>query len=161
MIVSIDPGNNGGIAFLGVRDAQLLSIHSMPLLETASKGRSRWMLDSELVGQLLDLNRPSCAILERVASRPGQGVAGMFAFGRSFGALEGVCGALGVPVTYVAPVVWKRHYGLLKQPKKASLELARELYPEAELHLAKHEGRAESILIGRYKIEQWRESYEW
>jgi len=157
MIVSIDPGNSGGLAFLGTRSAQLLSLHSMPLRETLSAGRSRWMLDSAVLAQLIRANQPVCAVVERVSSRPGQGVAGMFAFGRGFGAIEGVLETLDVPVCYVAPVVWKRHHGLLKQDKKASLKLARELYPDAELHLVKHEGRAEAILIGLYKIDKWRE----
>jgi len=156
LIVSIDPGNSGGLAFLGTRAARLLSLHSMPLRETDSTGRSRWMIDSEHIAQLMREYRPVCAVVERVSSRPGQGVAGMFAFGRGFGAIEGVLEALGIPITYVAPVVWKRHHGLLKQDKKASLALARNLYPDAELPLVKHEGRAEAILIGRYKIEKWR-----
>lgn len=155
MIVSIDPGNKGGVAFLGTRLAQLVSVHDMPLCETNSKGRSRWRVDGAILAQLIAAKSPSCAVLERVASRPGQGVAGMFAFGRSFGAIEGVLEALDVPVTYVAPVVWKRHFDLLKQDKRKSLELARRLYPMAELHLAKHEGRAEALLIGLWKIRKW------
>ncbi len=156
MIVSIDPGNSGGLAFLGTRDARLLSLHSMPLRETLSTGRTRWMMDGAVLAQLIRANRPVCAVVERVSSRPGQGVAGMFAFGRGFGVIEGVLETLDVPITYVAPQSWKRHFDLLKQKKKASLEMARELYPDAELHLAKYEGRAEAILIGLYKIEQWR-----
>lgn len=156
MILSIDPGNSGGLAFMGTRGARLLSLHSMPLRETESSGRSRWMMDGALIAQLIRANSPVCAVVERVSSRPGQGVAGMFAFGRGFGVIEGVLEALDVPIAYVAPVVWKRHHGLLKQDKKASLELARKLYPDAELHLVKHEGRAEAILIGLYKIAYWK-----
>lgn len=155
MIVSIDPGNSGGLAFLGTRGSRLLALHSMPLRETLSAGHTRWMIDGEHIAQLIRANQPVCAVVERVSSRPGQGVAGVFAFGRGFGVIEGVLESLAVPITYVAPQVWKRHHGLIKQPKRASLELARKLYPEAEMPLVKHEGRAEAILIGLYKIQQW------
>lgn len=155
MILSIDPGNSGGLAFMATRGARLLSLHSMPLRETLSAGHTRWMIDGALVAQLIRANQPVCAAVERVSSRPGQGVSGVFAFGRGFGTLEGVLESLDVPITYVAPQVWKRHHGLIKQPKRASLELARKLYPDAELPLVKHEGRAEAILIGLYKIQKW------
>jgi len=156
MILSIDPGNSGGLAFLGTRAAQLLSLHSMPLYETESTGHTRWFIDGAVLAQLIREKRPVCAVVERVSSRPGQGVAGVFTFGRGVGVIEGVCQALDVPLLYVTPQQWKRHHDLIKQDKKASLALARKLYPDAELHLAKHEGRAEAILIGLWKIQQWR-----
>lgn len=156
MILSIDPGNAGALALLGTKHEDLFELVSMPLRETLSSGHTRHFVDGALIAQLIREYRPVCAVIERVSSRPGQGVAGMFAFGRGVGIIEGVLAACGVPATYVAPQTWKRHHGLLKQPKSASLELAREYYPDAELHLVKHEGRAEAILIGLWKIHVWR-----
>jgi hypothetical protein len=49
-----------------------------------------------------------------------------------------------IPIEFVSPVVWKRSYGLSKD-KHASLHRARLLFPTAELHLAKHDGRAEAL----------------
>lgn len=37
---------------------------------------------------------------------------GAFSFGRSRGVVEGVCGALGVPIEFVSPSSWKRIIGL-------------------------------------------------
>lgn len=159
MIVSIDPGNRGALAFLGTADCDLLGLYDMPLRESGSTGHMRYFIDGLVLAQLLGTESVSCAILERVASMPGQGIAGMFAFGRGVGVIEGVLQACDIPINYVSPQVWKRYHGLIKQPKSESLELAREFYPDAELHLKKHEGRAEAILIGLWKIEQWRESY--
>lgn len=157
MILSIDPGNSGGLALLGTYLEDLIALYSMPLTETLSAGHTKHFIDGERVSQLVRAHQPVCAVLERVSSRPGQGVAGVFAFGRGVGVIEGVLQALRVPISYVAPQVWKRHHGLIKQPKRASLELVRELYPDAELPLVKHEGRAEAVLIGLWKIHQWRQ----
>lgn len=157
MIVSIDPGNSGALAFLGTKDARLFELVSMPLAETGSSGRTRWRVDGEVLAQHFRANRPVCAVLERVAARPHQGVTGVFAFGKGVGVIEGVLQTLDIPICYVAPQTWKKHHGLIKKDKKASLAMARELYPEAEMPLVKHEGRAEAILIGLYKIAIWRE----
>jgi len=157
LILSIDPGNSGGLAFLGTRDDVLLDLYSMPLVDSLSAGHTRHFVDGLRVAQLIRAKRPVCAVVERVSSRPGQGVAGVFAFGRGIGVLEGVLQTLDIPIAYVTPQVWKKHHGLIKQPKRASLELARELYPDAELNLVKHEGRAEAILIGLWKIDKWRD----
>lgn len=129
----------------------------MPLYDSGSKGHTRNFIDGSVLAQLVRVHSPTCAVLERVASRPGQGVAGVFAFGRGMGVIEGVMQALEIPINYVSPQVWKKYHGLIKQPKSKSLEMARQLYPEAELHLKKHEGRAEAILIGLWKIQKWRE----
>jgi hypothetical protein len=58
-----------------------------------------------------------------------------------------------LPLAFVTPAVWKASYGLSKD-KHASLHKARLLYPTAELHLAKHDGRAEALLIARYGLTQ-------
>lgn len=47
------------------------------------------------------------------------------------------------------PSVWKRSYGLSKD-KHASLNKAQLMFPTAELHLAKNDGRAEALLIAEY-----------
>lgn len=160
MIVAIDPGNRGAIALLGTARSDLLGLYDMPLRESASKGHMRYEIAGDVLAQLFGAKNASCAVLERVASMPGQGIAGMFAFGRGVGVIEGILQTLDIPINYVSPQVWKRHHNLIKQPKSKSLELAREFYPDAELHLKKHEGRAEAILIGIWKIEKWREGYE-
>ena len=43
------------------------------------------------------------AVIERVASRPGQGSAQTFSLGHSMGAVQGALAALGVPTKLVAP----------------------------------------------------------
>jgi hypothetical protein len=63
-----------------------------------------------------------------------------------FGSVLSVLQVLRLPVELITPAVWKRALGLSSQ-KLASLHKARLLFPGAELHLAKHDGRAEALLL--------------
>ena len=66
---------------------------------------------------------------------------------RAAGAIEAVGALVGDTLTLVRPQVWKKHHGLIGTEKKASLELARRIWPDAQLRLAKHHGRADALLI--------------
>jgi crossover junction endodeoxyribonuclease RuvC len=94
------------------------------------------------------------ATIESVHAMPGQGVTGVFGFGRAYGEALGALYALGVTEpNFVSPQRWKKYYGLGRE-KYASLELARELFPcvtEAGLlKLKKHHDRAEALLVAEY-----------
>ena len=39
--------------------------------------------------------------VENVSAMPGQGVTRMFNFGQTFGAIKGICAALGLPIFFV------------------------------------------------------------
>jgi hypothetical protein len=98
--------------------------------------------------------RPCRAVVERVSSRPGQGIASAFGFGVGFGPILSVLQTLRLPLELM-PAVWKRGMGL-GSDKKAALDKARLLFPDAELHLAKHDGRAEALLIAQYALTRRR-----
>ena len=101
--------------------------------------RARFGVDAEL------------AVLERVAARPGQGVASMFSLGHSLGACQGALAALGVPTVLVAPQTWKRQFALGKDKAQAQ-QRASETFPgHAGLWVkAKDHNRAEAALLGLY-----------
>lgn len=80
---------------------------------------------------------------------PKQGIASSFSFGVSFGSILSVLHAMHIPLEFVTPIVWKRSYGLSKD-KHATLHKARLMFLAAELHLAKHDGRAEALLLAEY-----------
>ena len=61
------------------------------------------------------------AFVEHVSVRPGEGAVGAFAFGRSRGVIEGVLGALGVPIAFITPASWKPALGLAGASKDASI----------------------------------------
>ena len=89
-------------------------------------------------------------MIEAVASRPGQGMASSFAFGRAVGGVEAVLAALGPPVTHVTPAAWKKRAGLTSA-KADSLALARLRFgAREEFRLKRHEGRAEAALLALY-----------
>jgi hypothetical protein len=88
---------------------------------------------------------------------PRQGIASAFNFGVGFGSLLGVLQARHIAIEFVTPAVWKRTMGL-SQDKRASLDKARLLYPDAELGLAKHEGRAEALLLAHWAFTRPRQA---
>lgn len=122
-VIGIDPGVSGG---WGVVDALggLIGAGELPV---AGEGAQR-MLSAALLTATVRQFSPALAIVERVGSMPGQGVSSTFKFGRAVGVIEGVLGACGIPVLYVLPAVWKRHYGL-STDKEASRQRAIETWP--------------------------------
>jgi hypothetical protein len=63
--------------------------------------------------------------------------------------------AMHISIDFVTPSVWKSSLRLSKD-KNASLHKARLMFPAAELHLAKHDGRAEALLIAQYGLNRLR-----
>ncbi|MCK5600735.1 crossover junction endodeoxyribonuclease [Candidatus Pacearchaeota archaeon] len=128
----------------------------MPIMDSGSKGRTKKKVDAGLLAEFVKRFRPSKICCEKVSSMPGQGVAGMFSFGRSFGVVDGIAGALNIPITYVIPTVWKRHFALLKKDKKQSIILANIFLYEQGIRFMKvaDEGVAESFLIARYDLDR-------
>lgn len=86
-------------------------------------------------------------VVESVHSMPKQGVASTAKFMRAAGAIEATAELTRYPFILVTPQKWKKHFGLIGLEKKASLERAREAWPEATLHLVKHHGRADALLM--------------
>jgi crossover junction endodeoxyribonuclease RuvC len=153
LCIGIDPGLSGAVAILD-QAGELVSVTDLPVIRDLSLA---WIdggsLQSIILGALQ--GRTAGAIIERVSSMPGQGVASSFQFGVGFGSVLSVLQALHIPLEFVTAAVWKRSYGLGKD-KHASLHKARLLYPAAELHLAKHHGRAEALLVARYSLNRLR-----
>ena len=82
---------------------------------------------------------------------PGQGVTSMFNFGQSFGAIKRFA-ALKLPIFFVRPSKWKKHFELINSSKDSSRTKAIEMYPSLSNQLAKKKdvNKADAILIARY-----------
>ena len=153
MVVGIDPGYGGAIAVLSA-DRTELQVFDMPILKSA-KGHviDGWTL-AHVIHRMkneADYSGEKVSVfIESVSAMPGQGVASMFNFGRGFGVVEGVLMSAGIQINYVSPQRWKSKAGLLRLEKDVSRIKAKQLYPQAELHLKKHTGRADAILIAHF-----------
>ena len=88
---------------------------------------------------------------------PGQGVTSMFNFGQSFGVIKGICSAFTLPIYFIRPVKWKKHFNLIGSSKDASRTKAIELFPNFSNEMAKKKdaNKADAILIGRYFLDHY------
>lgn len=150
LMVGIDPGVQGALAWL-TKDGALVHVADLPMAEVKVGKTMRKRLVPAVLASMLAERRPSHVYLEEVATRPGEGAVGAFAFGRGFGQLEGLLAGVGLPYTLVRPQTWK---GKLHVPadKGSARMIACRLWPAMAKQFARvmDDGRAESALIGYY-----------
>jgi len=93
-------------------------------------------------------------VIEDVWVMPKQGSVSSAGFMRAAGAIEATAALMGWPVTMVRPQVWKKHHGLIKASKADDLAMARVMWPDAPLKLAKSHGIADSLLIAKWGLDE-------
>ena len=152
MLLAVDPGLTGAIAFLH-DDGTFYKVEDMAVTQ-AGRGRKvkNEVNAAALYAQLHGLPVPSTVVIERVHSMPKMASGTVFSMGDSFGVVRGVTAALGIPTVFVDPREWKKHFGL-SSDKEQSRAKAVQLYPTAPLSRVKDHNRAESILICRWYWE--------
>ena len=154
-IIGIDPGLSGGIAIL--ENNKVKEMFDMPVMADGKKNKRQ--LNSALLVQLIKDNikdiEDTVMVVEQVNAMPGQGVTSMFNFGQTFGAIKGICAALGLPIFFVRPAKWKKHFELINSSKDASRTKAIEMYPNLSEQLSKKKdvNKSDAILIARYYSE--------
>ena len=154
-IIGIDPGLSGAIAVL--ENNKVLNIFDMPVMSEGKKNKRQ--LNSALLVTLIKENIENgeevSVVVEQVNAMPGQGVTSMFNFGQTFGAIKGICAALGLPIFFVRPSKWKKHFELINSSKDASRTKVIEMYPSLSNDLAKKKdvNKSDAILIARYYSE--------
>ena len=155
LIVGIDPGLSGGIAIL--EDNKVKMLFDMPVMSDGKKNKRQ--LNSALLAQLIKDNikntENTAIVVEQVNAMPGQGVTSMFNFGHTFGAIKGICAALSLPIFFVRPAKWKKHFELINSSKDASRTKVIEMYPSIAEKLSKKKdvNKSDAILIARYYSE--------
>ena len=154
-IIGIDPGLSGAIAVL--EDKKVLGIYEMPVMAEGKKNKRQ--LNS---AQLVDIIKNNiikseeiAVVVEQVNAMPGQGVTSMFNFGQTFGAIKGVCAALELPIFFVRPSKWKKHFELINSSKDSSRTKVIEMYPSLSSQLTKKKdvNKSDAILIARFYFE--------
>lgn len=150
VVLGIDPGLDGALALW---DGETLV--TMPMPAVKSTGRGREILWPVLNQQWDDkFFWAEHVFLERVGTRPKEGVSSAFKFGLVFGGLRGMIAAKMLPLTLVTPTKWKKSYSL-PASKEAAVIRATELFPAnaAEFRGPRGgllDGIAEAALIAKY-----------
>ena len=154
-IIGIDPGLSGAIAIL--ENNKIKELFEMPVMPEGKKNK-RQLNSAQLVKLLkdnFDKKEEISVVVEQVNAMPGQGVTSMFNFGQTFGAIKGVCAALGLPIFFVRPAKWKKHFELINSSKDASRTKVIEMYPSISDKLSKKKdvNKSDAVLIARYYSE--------
>lgn len=140
-IIGIDPGVNGGIAW--IQDGKPC-VEKMPdtLMDL-------WELLRDIqCAKVIFPNVADCkAYIECVHSSPQMGVKSAFTFGQGYGRLEMALTAAGIPFERVRPQEWQKAMGCLsKGDKNVTKRKAQELFPSLKITHA----TADALLIAEY-----------
>ena len=152
IIIGVDPGISGAISVL--ENKKILEVYDTPTMIDGKKNKRQ--INSaqvtNIIKERINNEKEVIVVVEQVNAMPGQGVTSMFNFGQSFGVIKGICAALSLPIYFVRPSKWKKHFNLIKTNKDASRTKVIEAYPEisSKLHRKKDSNRADAILIALY-----------
>ena len=141
IILGVDPGVTGGLAFLYTSSRQLYA-YDIP----SAAGE----VDAEAIVAFLQQHRPDEAFVERAQSMPKQGVSSTFKYGVAYGTIRAVLACGMIPCELVSPAKWKKQLGL-SSDKEKSRALALRLFPgRGYFNRKKDHGRAEAALLAHY-----------
>lgn len=137
--IGIDPGKNGGIAFIN-EFGEIIQL--LPFS------------DDDLIRLIKHCSSDMICTLEHVHAMPKQGVSSTFNFGMNFGFIQGVLKAYNIPYELVTPQKWKKEFSCTSD-KNTSIEVCKRLFPNVNLKATErckkdHDGMAEALLIAEY-----------
>ena len=153
IIVGIDPGVSGAIAFL---DKHRATVRSMPTLKVTKNKRT---IDEITLRNILEHRAAKIEhiFIEKVSAMPKQGVVSMFNFGVGWGLIRGVIVGLHLPYTLVHPNTWKRTIckDMPRGSKDVSIIVAKRLWPDVDLRRTERSkkndnGKADALCIAEY-----------
>ena len=154
LIIGIDPGISGAICFF--ENGEVKDVIDMPTMAEGKKNKRQIngrQIFNEISSRInkYDLKNVNI-IVEQVSAMPGQGVTSMFNFGQSFGIIKGICSAMQLPIFFVRPAKWKKHFDLINSQKDSSRTKAIEMFPKVSSILSKKKdaNKAEAILIASF-----------
>ena len=160
LIIGIDPGISGSICFF--QDGIVNDVLEMPTMTDGKKNKKQVngaQIYNEISERIKKFDRKDIrVVIEQVSAMPGQGVTSMFNFGQSFGILKGLCSAMQLPMYFVRPAKWKKHFNLINSEKDASRTKAIEIFPyfSANLSKKKDSNKADAILIASFYYETYK-----
>jgi crossover junction endodeoxyribonuclease RuvC len=152
IIFGIDPGVSGAISVL--ENKKVIEVFDMPTMIDGKKNKKQvnGSQVTNIIKERLNNDKEIIVVVEHVNAMPGQGVTSMFNFGQSFGVLKGICAALKLPVHFIRPVKWKKHFNLINTEKDASRTKVIEVFPyiSSKISKKKDANKADAILIARF-----------
>jgi len=162
LFIGCDPGLSGAIAVID-EHCQVIDCFDMPVrrIKGVKAATVKNEIDPRVIAERL-VPTPMCsyeyAIIERVGTRPGQGIASAFGFGDSFGAARSVI-ELHCNLGEARPADWKKELGLQNLDKDASMDKARRLIMGSDEFLTrkKDHDRAEAMLLAWMALKRWRD----
>ncbi len=142
IIMGVDPGVSGAVAFYFPMVGRV-AVDDVPV--------AGGEINVAELARLVRIHRPTFAVLEKAQAFPKNGAVSMFNYGRSYGDVRGAVGALEIPLHFVTPALWKRHFKL-NDDKDASRAYAIRMFPAVadRFNRKKDHGRAEAALIALY-----------
>ena len=165
IIIGIDTGSKGAIAFFDTDTNTLLDVMDMPIDRVQSGKHVRSRVARGALLDVLHRARGAVVFIERPEGHPmrqtnkatGQtelrqvGAAGMLAFGESYGCAIMGCTAAGMSITEVRPGQWKRAIGL-GAAKDDVRRRCSELFPThaAKFSRKMDDGRADAAALAYY-----------
>ena len=154
LIIGIDPGISGSICFF--EDGIIKDVVEMPTMTDGKKNKRQVngpQIFNEITERINKIDKKNIkVVIEQVSAMPGQGVTSMFNFGQSFGVLKGIFSAMQIPMDFISPVKWKKHYNLINTQKDSSRTKAIEFFPyiSSKLSRKKDANKADAILIASF-----------
>lgn len=160
LILAIDPGLSGAIAFLGGGWSKVLDLPTVPI---EGEGTVTRRVHGPGLQQMVLANIPegerNLHFVMEALSTGGQDnmVQTSISQGRTRGTIECLAECLGMTVHEVYPRTWKRLYDLAgkkgeEDEATKARRIAARLYPdlEADLKRVRDHNRAEAVLIGNW-----------
>lgn len=161
MIIGIDPGYSGGIAFMRP-SGEVVSLHTVPLDKDG---------DVNFIGLLqimASVKGGDTIVIEDVHSIFGAAAKANFQFGRVCGILRAIAEFTGANIIMVPPKAWQSRIweesdivkkGKKRDTKATSLNAATRLYPDLDFRKSSkatkpHDGLVDAVLIARSYVNQ-------
>ena len=154
LIIGIDPGISGAICFF--EEGEIKDVIDMPVMADGKKNKKQIngsQIFNEISERVKNYKTENInVIIEQVSAMPGQGVTSMFNFGQSFGVLKGICAAMQLPIFFVRPAKWKKHFDLINSQKDSSRTKVIQMFPKISslIKRKKDANKADAILIASF-----------
>lgn len=162
IVFGIDPGLTGGVACIDTRTRKC-SVHDLPTTPLEGGGLITKRVQGRELGLMLrrlhTAGEDAVVYLELVGAMGGKNNAMQIqaSLAGTYLGIRCVLDVLQLKQVLVTPQKWKASFGLKRDKeerdsayKRRHLELARRMYPDADLPLAKDHNKAESLLIAHY-----------